>query len=864
MADYPSYEAPAHEATALPVTVPPKLIGRDAVLGQVYARLRENKTVLLWGAPGIGKTALAATLAAAYTEQPGGVLWFQVEQDSLEQLLARVGRAYQVAEIANSERPLGMVGAVASTLTQHKPLIVLDGRLNPEVVTAFVTRCAERLPVLLVNQQEFGGDTLTALKLEALEAAHAVTLLKQAAGLGAGPDPDAERLAQTLRYVPMALVVAGATLRAAKQTPIQYLNALTQIPGYTSADPALLAVTAGFRSLTGALQGLLIMMGAMFQGQATAEVLSKVSGAPQPTIEQAMRLLAQQQLVEATQRHGLAFYSLHPLVHKFAETLAGEQRLADLRVKIRDALVDCTRRYSDTADEAAYNQLSALMTSLMALGEWAAQRGDLETVNALAAALMRADDFVSERGYVYELLRLRRLSATSTTAFPASDFPTRRPEALILPADEDEDEAADEDAAVDEEEDFDEEIVEELDEDDEDEAQPAFFRDLFADEDEDDLAYEEDDEEIEDTDEDEELNVFIPEIPAPAPEAPIAEDDIPALRAALMTARQRADIARQLSLLKMIGKAQILQHHDNEAITTYNEIIALYEDRDEDADLLDALDTLASLMIKTDNPQPAVLYASRGIQLAGELGEAETQMHLYVTLGDARQQLGESDAAEKAYAQALEIARTRDDAQNEALILYKLGYAQLDNSDPEGASMTWEQALKLFREQKKSLYEGKVLGGLGTAYGELGRWSEAARFHTSALYIAREAGDQTEEALQLSNLAYAAAQAHDLAQAVLRYRQALHLAYERDDRENIVSTILDLAGLLVTSPRHLAIAKLLVEDAARFEPGDRDVNNLQQRIASELAAQQAAGIEQRDVRGTARDYAANAYKLLDA
>src|SRR5690606_24438397 len=157
MADYISHEAPAHEVAALPVMVPPKLIGRDAVLGQVYTRLRENKPVLLYGAAGIGKTALAATLAAAYTEQPGGVLWFNVDDDTIDQLIVHVGRAYNVAEIANSEHPMGMVGAVASTLTRNKPLIVFDGRLNEEVTQEFIERCADKLPVLLVCNHEFGG-----------------------------------------------------------------------------------------------------------------------------------------------------------------------------------------------------------------------------------------------------------------------------------------------------------------------------------------------------------------------------------------------------------------------------------------------------------------------------------------------------------------------------------------------------------------------------------------------------------------------------------------------------------------------------------------------------------------------------------
>lgn len=889
MADYTSHEAPAHEVAALPVMVPPKLIGRDAVLGQVYTRLRENKPVLLYGAAGIGKTALAATLAAAYTEQPGGVLWFNVDDDTIDQLIVHVGRAYNVAEIANSEHPMGMVGAVASTLTRNKPLIVFDGRLNEEVTQVFIERCADKLPVLLVSNHEFGADLWTTIKLEALEPTHAAALIKHAANLPADPDPDVDRLAQTLRNIPMALVLAGAAMRVTKQTPAQYINVLNAIPGAANADPSLVALTAAFRGLNTALQGLLIMMGAMFQGEASAELLSKVGNAPQPTIEQAMRLLAHQHLVELTQRYGAPYYRLHALTHKFALTLAGEQRLADLQRKIRDALLDYAQQYSNNPDDTAYNRLAALMDSFLAVAQWSVDNKDLDVPNQLGNALMQADDFVSERGYVYELLRLRRLAATSTTAFPASDLSPRTQLVPLMPPPgidvEDEDvedeEDFDDDEELEDEDDYpatqigslddeDEELddedddEDELDEEDEDEgiAPPAFLTDLFSDDEDDDLAYDEEDDDLddEDDDEDEAAETFIPEIPVADDRIP--EGDIPALRAALMSARQSGNQARQIALLQALGKAQVDQKLDNEAIATYNEIVTLYDDDDDGPELLNTLDTLAALMVKTENPQPAILHANRGIQLAQRLGDNDTRMHLYITLGDARQLLGESEAAETAYGQALEIARNTGDQQNEAIILYKLGYAQLDNSDPEGASANWEQALTLFRQQEKRDYEGKVLGGLGTAYGELAQWAEAMRFHTSALHIAREVGDETEQSLQLSNLAYAAVQAQDLAQAVLRYRQALHLAYQKEDREAIVSTIVDLAGLLVRSPRHLAIAQLLIEDAARLEPHDRDVNNLKTRITGELAMQQAQGVEFKPVNGTAREYAANAYALL--
>lgn len=843
MADIKSHEAPAHEAASLPVMIPAKLVGRDALLGRIYTRLRENQPVQVYGAPGIGKTALAATLAAAYTEQPGGVLWLNVDNTPMEELIVRVGRAYGVPEITNSDYPLGMVGAVASTLTQQKPLVVLDGKLEEEVARAFVERCAAGLPALIVTPRPV-SETWAAVGLEALDTNQAGALFKSTAGLPGAADPDVDRLVTMLRGMPMALVLAAATARETKQLPVQYLNALTQIPGYNSADPILLTLTAAFRSLNNALQGLILMMGVTFTRQASTELLSAISGAPPDTIQQVMNLLANQHLVERYLRYGAPYYRLHEITHAFAQnSLRASGRLEGLQSKLRDAALAYAKKYS-SADSASHDKLAAEMDMLMAVAEWAAEKNDRDTANQLIVMLTQAGDFITERGYKYELLRLRRLATSSMTAFPAYPAePALRPED-IMPSrmrplfEEDEDELAYEEDEIE-----DEDILENEDE-------------LEAEEDELDV---DEEEELEDEDE-EAIGVRIPALEQAA--API--DRIAALRASLMQARQQADKRRQASLLRSIGEAQVEQKMENEAIATYSEAMSIYEELGEETELLDVLDTLSTLMVKTENAQAAVLHAQQGVRLAEKLKDDETRMQLLITLGDARQQAGESETGERAYSQALEIARNTGDTQNEALILLKLGYALLDNSKTEHAISTWEQALKLFRDQGKRAYEGRVMGGLGTAYGELEQWSEAISFHTSALHIAREVGDKEEEALQLSNLGYAYVQAEQLGQAVIRYRQALHLAYESGKRENIVSSIVELVRLLMRSPRHLAIAQLLIDDAAQLEPNDREIKSLKDRINSELLIEEANAIEQKPVNGTARDYAANAYKLLEA
>ena len=83
MAEFTPHEAPAKDIKDLPLMHPGKPAGRDEVLREIYNHLRTGQAVLLYGKSGIGKTALAATLAAAYTQQPGGVLWVDAADAAL-------------------------------------------------------------------------------------------------------------------------------------------------------------------------------------------------------------------------------------------------------------------------------------------------------------------------------------------------------------------------------------------------------------------------------------------------------------------------------------------------------------------------------------------------------------------------------------------------------------------------------------------------------------------------------------------------------------------------------------------------------------------------------------------------------------
>src|SRR5437763_6497848 len=121
--------APIRNAKLLPVQPPGQIIGRNRELGSVHVTLKVGSAVFLSGQSGIGKTALAAILATAYiASNPGGVLWFNVMEDDIELLIARVGRAYGVNSLTvPGDSSSNNAEVVHALLQKNRPLIVLDG-----------------------------------------------------------------------------------------------------------------------------------------------------------------------------------------------------------------------------------------------------------------------------------------------------------------------------------------------------------------------------------------------------------------------------------------------------------------------------------------------------------------------------------------------------------------------------------------------------------------------------------------------------------------------------------------------------------------------------------------------------------------
>ncbi len=137
--------APIRNAKLLPVQPPGQVIGRKRELGAIHAALKAEQSVLLTGQPGIGKTALAAVLATVYSaSNPGGALWFNIVEDDIETLIARVGRAYGVNALTTPGSDwTNSAEVVRALLEKNRPLIVFDGLVDLNAAAEFVRQVAD-------------------------------------------------------------------------------------------------------------------------------------------------------------------------------------------------------------------------------------------------------------------------------------------------------------------------------------------------------------------------------------------------------------------------------------------------------------------------------------------------------------------------------------------------------------------------------------------------------------------------------------------------------------------------------------------------------------------------------------------------
>ncbi len=210
----------AHHSPFQAIAAPSQLIGRDAELGQIAADLTQpgyGAVVAVVGMGGVGKTALAATIAARLRDAfPDGVLWGRVATDEPLDILQSWAVAYgnDLSKIAS---PAARAATMRNLLADKQALIVLDdvvaGRpidlLLPGVGTCSVLMTTR-------DRAEIALYTTDIIDLRELPAQSGVEMLAHLLGAEtiAADRTTAESLCALLGGLPLAVEIAAQLIVA--------------------------------------------------------------------------------------------------------------------------------------------------------------------------------------------------------------------------------------------------------------------------------------------------------------------------------------------------------------------------------------------------------------------------------------------------------------------------------------------------------------------------------------------------------------------------------------------------------------------------------------------------------------------------
>lgn len=381
--------------------LPKRLIGRKVLLDSAYEHLQDGERVLLQGFGGMGKTALAATLAARWMDEGNGnVLWLRAGSEQVNTLASALARPFDAqAQVANLTGS-AFTKAVRAILSEsNASLLVLDDVWNGTALSELLKAVPRQLAVLVTARQRYALEEI--LEVGVLAPDEAVQLLGFHAKRDLRDDADARELCRQVGYHAFALEVAGKTLKVDRLDPADLVARVSSAPhllkmpedfaeeGRTSIVELLDASLTALDEESGRV---FLGFGALFAPNATPDLLARYLDLPVERVESALTLLQRRGLAEMT-KHSLSghpYYHIHDLAYSYARAIYRERHGAPDRAIT--VVCDYASAYENDVDA-----LDVEWSNLLGAAIAARQVNRPEALIAIARTLTGA--YLSARGH---------------------------------------------------------------------------------------------------------------------------------------------------------------------------------------------------------------------------------------------------------------------------------------------------------------------------------------------------------------------------------------------------------------------------------------------------------------------------------
>jgi predicted ATPase len=269
-------------------------------------------------------------------------------------------------------------------------------------------------------------------------------------------------------------------------------------------------------------------------------------------------------------------------------------------------------------------------------------------------------------------------------------------------------------------------------------------------------------------------------------------------QAALEEARRTRDRATEAEALNGLGKVAYFEGDFALAHDIYEEAVVMFRELGKRRREARMLGNLGMIATERDRPDEAVIALERSIGLARELGDFDMEVWFSVMLGLERHNLGELERADALYADSLRRSSSIGAIANSALIR---GYRSLivqERGDFDGALVLLDECLRDLEDAKNHRFVAVFQGCKSGVYHERGELDEARRWCERSVSRGREVGDVRVIGIFLGALAGIDAELGRIDQAVASLEEATALV---KDGRSTFATELDLHRGLVEVAR---------------------------------------------------------------